>query len=69
MKDIIKRIKNRRDVKSLDIFWYRKVIEKPLKHFRLLKKHDWPIDPQKAANIIDPKYCRFKIENLTEGVL
>jgi len=69
MEDVIERIKNRKDVKSLDIFWYRDVVEEPLKHFQRLKEHSWLIDPEKAAATVDPQYYRFKLENLTVGIV
>lgn len=68
MQDVIARIQNRRDVKSLDVFWYRQVIGSPLSHFEVLKANGWPIDPEAAAGVVDPALCRFKIENLTVGI-
>ena len=58
-------ILNRRDVISFHEFWYREVIERPLEHFEILRDAGWPIDPVLAAEIIDPQYCRFRLENLT----
>ena len=69
MQDILARIRNRKDVLSLDIFQYRDVVRKPLKHFIELSHHRWPIDAWKAAQIIDPKLCHYKIENLTIGIV
>ena len=69
MEDVIERIKNRKDIKSLDIFWYREVVEEPLKYFKILEEHGWPVDPEKAASAVDPQYYRFKIENLTMGIV
>ncbi len=66
--DQIKQIKKRRDVLSLDILWYRSVVGDPLHHFRILKQSGWPIDIQTAAAVVDPKYCRFKIEELDIGI-
>jgi hypothetical protein len=66
---IIEQIKNRKDVISMDVFWYREVVNNPSYYFQLLRNHGWPIDIDKAASVIDPKYCRFKKENLTIGVL
>lgn len=65
----VKRIRNRKDVIAVADFQYRKVVEKPLEHFEALKKAGWPIDPIKCTEVIDPKYLRFKKENLTKGVL
>jgi hypothetical protein len=69
MENTVKKIENRKDVLSLDVFWYRDVIEHPLSHFKILRSHGWPIDIQKAISVIDPQYYRFRIENLTEGVM
>ena len=69
MDDTVERIENRKDVKSLDIFWFREVLENPIAHFEILKAHGWDIDVEKAVQVIDPKYCRFKKEILTEGVI
>ena len=68
MELFIERILNRRDVKTCHVFWYREVVEQPLHHFKILADAGWPIDPQKASDVVDPKYCRFKLENLTVGV-
>jgi hypothetical protein len=69
MVDIQERIRNRKDVKSLHVFWYRKVVKHPWRHFALLRLFGWPINPWRAAATIDSKYCRFRKENLTEGVI
>jgi len=69
MNDITDRIRNRKDVLSLDIFWYRDVVENPLKYFKILKDKGWDIDYKKSATIVDPKYYRYKLEELTVGVL
>ena len=69
MQDVIQRIENRKDVLSLDVFWYREVVERPLEHFAALRDRGWPIDPRSSAATVDPALCRFKIENLTVGVV
>lgn len=69
MEDIIGRIKNRKDILTLDVFWFREVIEKPKRHFKILKSHGWNIDVEKAISVIDPKYCRYKREELTVGIV
>lgn len=69
MLDIIERIQNRRDVLGTHVFWYRQVLERPEYHFQLLADAGWPIDSQAAAAIVDPALCRYKLEDLTEGVL
>lgn len=65
----IERIENRKDVLSLDVFWYRDVVRKPEKYFKKLKETGWPIDVKKAVSVVDPKYMRFKKEKLTKGVI
>lgn len=69
MADIIERIGNRRDVLSLDVFWYRDVVVEPLKHFNTLREHGWPIDVGEAVAIVDPQHCRFRLEILTPGIV
>ena len=68
MERIIEKIKNRRDVLSCDVYWFREVINNPYEHFAELKRHRWPIDIDKATDMVDPKYCRFRLENLTVGI-
>lgn len=68
MKEIIERIRNRKDVISVDIFSYRDVLENPKKYFQILKDSGWEIDVEEAIKVVDKKYCRFKKEILTEGI-
>lgn len=63
----IRMMKNRKDV-DIDVFWYRDVVERPREHFQILKNHGWPIDVDKCVEIVNPKYCRYKIENLVIGI-
>lgn len=69
MNDVIKRIHNRKDVLSIHIFWFRDVVNEPIRHFKYLQNDGWPIDVDKAASIPDEKYCRYKLEELEVGVL
>lgn len=69
MESVIDRIKNRRDVLSINVFWFRQVVKAPLSHFDQLTRNGWPIDPLVAAGIIDPELCRFRREQLTVGVM
>lgn len=69
MEKIIEQIKNRKDVLSCNVFWYRKVVESPKKHFQILKDNSWNINIDKCVEVVDPKYCRFKKEELSEGVI
>jgi hypothetical protein len=69
MDMIIERIGNRNDVATCNSFWYRAVVDCPLEHFIGLAESGWPIDPYKAASVVNPELCRFRREELTEGVL
>lgn len=68
MDSIIGRIENRRDVLSLDVFWFRNVVQEPLEHFNQLVRSGWPIDAMAAAQTINPDLCRFRRESLQAGV-
>ena len=68
-KRCLERIRNRRDVITCHDFWFREVIEDPKKHFQILKEAGWRIDVDKCVEVVEPKYCRFKKENLTKGVI
>lgn len=61
-------LNNRMDTKSLAVFRYRELLEDPLAAFHELAVQGWPIDAEKAAAVVDPTMCRFKIEDLTLGV-
>jgi hypothetical protein len=65
----IKLLQNRKDLLSLDVFWYSEVIKDPRKHFQLLKDHGWEINVEECVKVIDPQYYRFRKENLTEGII
>ena len=69
MEAIKEKILNRKDVISFNEFWFREAIDKPREHFQILKNDGWPIDVDKAVDMIDPKYCRFRLENLTVGIV
>ena len=69
MESIIERIENRKDVLSLDVFWYRDVVSEPLRHFELLQRSGWPVSAVRASETVDPQYCRFKLEDLTVGIV
>lgn len=56
----------RRDVRLL-MFWYRDVVSAPLDAFQRLRLSGWPIDPNKAAAVVDPALCRYRIEELDIG--
>jgi len=61
-------LEQRRDI-AVTALQYRGVIADPLGTFERLRDLGWPIDSEKAAAEVDPSLCRFKVENLTAGVL
>ena len=63
----ISQMKNRRDV-ELAVLNYRDVVLSPISAFSLLTAKGWPIDPGKAARIVNPDLCRFKKEELVPGL-
>jgi len=65
----IRKLRNRKDVQSVDVFQYRDVVKNPGIHFMILKDNGWPIDIDKAVSVVEPSYMRYKIENLEAGVL
>jgi len=68
MEDIISKIENRKDVRSLNVFWYRDVLKSPVCYFEKLINSGWPIDLEKAVAVVNSKLCRFKHEILVEGI-
>lgn len=54
-EEIIERIENRRDVKSVEIFDYDMVLRHPLDCLEYLTGEGWPFDIDKAVAVIDPK--------------
>jgi hypothetical protein len=61
-------LKQRRDCQVKEV-WYRSLVdEDPLPIFEDLAEGGWPIEPSLAATVVDPKKCRFKIEDLEIGV-
>lgn len=66
---IVERIENRWDVTSLTQLWFRQVVDNPMMYFRQLAEEGWPIDPVKAAAVVNPELCRYKVEELEVGVL
>ena len=68
IEEHIEQIDNRLDAEVL-IVNYREVVEDPEKRFRfLLNWGRWPIDPIKAAAVVNPDKCRFRRENLEDGI-
>ena len=58
---------NRRDVR-LTLLHYRTVVENPVGSFLKLKNNGWPIDAYAAAHVVNPELCRFRREELVEGL-
>lgn len=67
MEDTIGILRQRRDV-QLTVLWYRDVVDKPFKVFQELGDIGCPIDPTKAAAVVNPNLCRFRFEELEVGV-
>jgi len=67
MQETIDLLHYRKDTESL-IMDYRYVVDNPYDAFNQLKKNGWDIDCNLAAQKIDPKLHRFKIEHLTVGI-
>lgn len=60
-------INNRKDM-SLTVLHYRDVVADPLSAFCQLSEDGWPIDVPKAASIVDPEQCRFRLEKMVVGL-
>jgi len=69
LDEVVKSIRNRKDVISCTELQYREIVEHPLEAFAQLKFAGWPINPKKAAKVVDPQYFRFRTENLEVGVM
>ncbi len=62
-KYIIGILKQRRDVDLLE-FQYKDLVREPNEVFEMMKLRGWPIDVNRAADVIDPAKYRNKIENI-----
>lgn len=60
-------LEQRKDVEVFQI-QYRNVVEDPLATFRYLVGSGWPLVPEKAASVVNPELCRFRLEDLTYGI-
>lgn len=67
MVELEKTLLNRRDIKSLNIFNYRDIIENPSKLAELIDS-GWQFDLDKAISVIDENQYRFRLEKLTIGI-
>ncbi len=65
MDHLISMMKMRRDV-DLTLLNYRDVVDDPYREFEKLAH--WGIDVDAAASVVDPKQCRYRLENLTVGI-
>jgi len=65
--DLYRIMENRRDT-QITLVQYRRILSAPLKIFQRLRTAGWPIDPDKAASVIQGGQCRFRREELEEGV-
>ena len=63
---LIEQLQNRKDVQSVHDFWYRDVLNNPRETIEQLSI--WPLDTEKAIKAINPDKCRFKKEDLVEGI-
>ena len=55
---IIQHLQNRKDALSVDVFWYPRVVDDPLRHLEILRSNGWPIDVRRAAGVVDSDLFR-----------
>ncbi len=67
MQDSIDLLRNRNDT-EVTVLQYREVVEQPRNTFEKLRNDGWPIDVDRAAGVIKPELCRFRLEDLTVGI-
>jgi hypothetical protein len=58
MERIVSILRDRASFKSVDEIWYGDVLADPLRVFRKLADHGWPIDADKAATIPEARRAR-----------
>jgi hypothetical protein len=56
----IEQVRNRPDVKSVDVFHYEDVVKDPEPYFELLKEHGFPIDVERAVSVVYPSLHHFR---------
>jgi len=66
MDIIVGIMQQRKDVRVKEV-WYRDVVDDPLGKFTELAEWGLPIDPEKAASVVDPRLCRSRKEILVPG--
>lgn len=59
MEDAISKAENRKDMEVFPL-WYEAVLDRPLEMYMSLKSWGLPIDPEKAASIVDPSLCHWR---------
>lgn len=59
-------LRQRRDVAMLEVP-YRDAVAAPVLWFERIAAAGWPIDPAKAAAVVDPSLCRYRREALDEA--
>ena len=60
---------NRNDVLSVNVVQYGgEFVADPIPDFNGLFVNEWPVDPVKAAKIIDKRLYRFNLASLTVGI-
>ena len=67
MVDAVEMLRNRRDT-EVWTFKYREIVKDPRPAFERLHADGWPIDAEKAAAMVDPALCRFRLEQLEVGI-
>ncbi len=67
MRDTIGIARQRRDVELIELN-YRDVVESPKANFELLTEAGWPLDVDAMVEMVNPKYCRFRLENIEVGI-
>ena len=63
------KMKERSDMVSFHEFQMRNVVSSPRDHFQILADAGWPIDVDLSACIVDPTQYRYRLENLTVGIV
>jgi hypothetical protein len=58
--EFIQLVRNRPDVANVTVMRYEDVISNPVGCFEILKGNGFPIDPEKAAAVVDPQYHHFR---------
>jgi hypothetical protein len=60
MTEIIERCQFRKDFLSVDVFRYPKLVDDPLRYYKILESHGWPINPYESAKVVDPDLYRHR---------